>query len=105
MRAEIPRFNHPIIETHCHLDYLKAKPIEEILRDAGAVGIERVITIAVAPSNLDAALACTQMPNVWATQGIHPHEADDFTADIAEKIRANAAHPRIVAIGEIGLDY
>jgi TatD DNase family protein len=105
MRAEIPRFNYPIIETHCHLDYLKAKPIEEILGDATAVGIERFVTIAVSPSNLDAAIACTQLPGVWATQGIHPHEANDFTDGIAAKIRENAAHPRVVAIGEIGLDY
>jgi len=105
MRAEIPRFNLPIIETHCHLDYLKAKPVDEILGDASAVGVERFITIAVAPSNLDTALKCTQLPNVWATQGIHPHEADHFTDAIAAKIRENAAHPRIVAIGEIGLDY
>jgi TatD DNase family protein len=105
MRAEIPRFNHPIIETHCHLDYLKAKPIEEILADAAAVGIERFITIAVAAANLDAVMEIAQLPGVWGTQGIHPHEADDFTAEIAARIRKNASHERIVAIGEIGLDY
>jgi len=105
MRAEIPRFNYPIIETHCHLDYLKAKSLAEILDEANAVGVERFITIAVAPSNLDTAVECTQLPNVWATQGIHPHEADHFTDAIAAKIRENAAHPRVVAIGEIGLDY
>src|SRR5262245_45251842 len=105
MRAEIPNFHHPIIETHFHLDYLKAKSAEEILRDAAAVGIERFITIAVAPSNLDTAMECAQLPNVWATQGIHPHEADHFTAEIAARIRENAAHERVVAIGEIGLDY
>lgn len=105
MRAEIPHFNYPIIETHCHLDYLKAKPIDDIISDATAVGIERIVTIAVSPSNLDAAIACTQSPIVWATQGIHPHDADEFTGDVAAKIRANAKHARVVAIGEIGLDY
>lgn len=105
MRAEIPRFKHPIIETHCHLDYLKAKPIAEILSEAVAVGIERFITIAVAPSNLDKVMECIRLPGVWGTQGVHPHEADDFTTEIAARIRVNAAHERILAIGEIGLDY
>lgn len=105
MRTEIPNFHHPIIETHCHLDYLKAKSVEEILNDATAVGIERFITIAVAPSNLDTVLECTKLPNVWATQGIHPHEAKEFTSEIAARVRANAMHERVVAIGEIGLDY
>src|SRR5690349_20057874 len=98
MRAEIPRFNRPIIETHCHLDYLKAKPIAEILSEATAVGIERFITIAVAPSNLDTVMECIRLPGVWGTQGIHPHEADDFTGEIAARIRVNAAHERILAI-------
>jgi len=105
MRPEIPRFSHPIIETHCHLDYLKSKSLDEILADAQHVGVERFITIAVSVANLDTVLELVKHPNIWGTQGIHPHDANDFEDATALKIRRNAEHPQIVAIGEIGLDY
>ena len=47
-RREIPIFEHPIIETHCHLDYLKDRPLAETLAESRRVNIERIITIAVA---------------------------------------------------------
>lgn len=105
MRPEIPHYSNPIIETHCHLDYLKSKPLDDIIDDAQRVGVERFITIAVSIANLDTVLDLAQRPQVWTTQGIHPHEADDFNDSTALKIRHNAQHPRVVAIGEIGLDY
>ena len=52
-RREIPRFNTPIIETHCHLDYLEEAELHETLQQARECGVERVVTIAVSPSNLD----------------------------------------------------
>ena len=50
-KREIPHYNIPIIETHCHLDYLKKEPLDELLERCEAVGIERIITIAVSPEN------------------------------------------------------
>ncbi|HBQ40704.1 MAG TPA: TatD family deoxyribonuclease, partial [Halieaceae bacterium] len=44
-------------------------------------------------------------PDIWGTQGIHPHEAEGFDSAVEARIRAQAGDPRIVAIGEIGLDY
>ena len=50
-RREVPRFDTPIIETHCHLDYLDDNELADTLVKTAAAGIERIITIAVSPSN------------------------------------------------------
>ncbi len=105
-RRAIPRFSTPLIETHCHLDYLESQPLDEILRQSHSAGIERIITIAVSEKNLECVMSlCNSLTTVWGTQGIHPHEAQDYNPEVADRIRANAQHERIVAIGEIGLDY
>ncbi|WP_297793312.1 TatD family hydrolase [uncultured Marinobacter sp.] len=105
-RREIPVFDHPIIETHCHLDYLKDHPLEEILEQARRVNIEKVITIAVSPDNLARVRELSQIaPWVYGTQGIHPHEAESYTDAAEAEIRTHAGDDKIVAIGEIGLDY
>ena len=105
-KRDIPVFNHPIIETHCHLDYLEGDALEAALDAAQAVNVERIITIAVSPDNLDTVLSLTQQhEQVWGTQGIHPHDAKEYDDQVDEKIRTNALHDRILAIGEIGLDY
>lgn len=105
-KRPIPDLGHPIIETHCHLDYLKERPLEETLAQAKAAGIERIITIAVSPSNLDTVMdLVTQDPMIWGTQGVHPHDAEQYDAAAEQAIRQNAVNERILAIGEIGLDY
>lgn len=105
-RRDIPRFTHPIIETHCHLDYLEPEALEQELREARSVGVERIVTIAVSPDNLDTVRQlAAQQPNVFCTQGVHPHEAEHYSAETAERIRSGAQHASVVAIGEIGLDY
>ena len=96
----------PIIETHCHLDLLKARPLGEILDESARAGVERLVTIAVSPGNLDAVLAIArERRGVWCSQGVHPHEARDFSPGAADRIRANARDPGVVAIGETGLDF
>ena len=105
-RRPIPNFNQPIIETHCHLDYLKEQPLDDIIANAEAVGIERIVTIGVAPDNLATVIKLTESyANVWGTQGIHPHDAEHYSDAVEETIRHNLDHPRILAVGEIGLDY
>lgn len=105
-KRDIPRFQTPIIETHCHLDYLDEDTLDATLAKSAEVGIDTIITIAVSPGNLDKVIRLTRhADNIWGTQGIHPHEADAFDAAVAERIRVQSADPRIVAIGEIGLDY
>ncbi len=104
-RREIPLFTHPLIETHCHLDYLNAEELQTTLSRSREVGIERIITIAVAPDHLDKVLRLTEQPMIWGTQGIHPHEAEHYSPDVAATIRERVGLERIVAVGEIGLDY
>ena len=105
-RREIPRFDTPIIETHCHLDYLDQAELETTLERSARVGIERIITIAVSPDNLDRVFELTRLaPNIWGTQGIHPHEAESYNNRVDATIRQRSSDQRILAVGEIGLDY
>ncbi len=105
-RRAIPRFETPIIETHCHLDYLDEHAPSETLERAREVGVERVVTIAVAPDNLARARALARaLPDVWATQGVHPHEAERYSDSVGAEIGRHIASERVVAVGEIGLDY
>ena len=79
-KRDTPLFNHPIIETHCHLDYLKERPLIETLDQSSAVGVEKIITIAVSPENLETVMNLTkQDPRLWGTQGVHPHDAEKYT--------------------------
>ena len=98
--------SHSFFETHAHLDYLKEFPIEEILQKSKDAGIKKIITIAVEPQNQDEALslAC-KYDDVYCTQGLHPHEAKFWSQDLEKKIRHNIKNSKVVAIGEIGLDY
>lgn len=106
-RREIPRFETPIIETHCHLDYLDDDELETTLAKSREVGVERIITIAVSPGNLDTVRELAGRKDyIWGTQGIHPHEAESYDDASEAKIRqALAEDPRLLAVGEIGLDY
>lgn len=105
-RKEIPVFTIPLIETHCHLDFLKEGDTASTLARARAVGVEHVVTIAVEPGNLQTVLdLIDQHEDLYGTQGVHPHSAVEYSADVGQRILAGAAHPKVVAIGEIGLDY
>ena len=95
-----------MIETHCHLDYLKAEPLEEIRRKIKEAGITKVVTIGVDPENLDKVLELSNAyEEIYFTQGIHPHDAKEFTQAEFEKIVSRSKLPKMVAVGEIGLDY
>lgn len=96
----------PIIETHFHLDYLKYLPAEEILQQAKLNNVQKFITIAVQPDNLATVRELSaKFPEVYFTQGIHPHDAKLLTPEVLEEIKQAKTYPRCVAIGEIGLDY
>jgi TatD DNase family protein len=105
-RRDIPRFQTPIIETHCHLDYLDQEELAATLSRAQEAGIERIVTIAVSPDNLEKVRSLTAAAdNIWGTQGIHPHGADNWSQEVEAQVREGLAGERIVAVGEIGLDY
>lgn len=94
------------IETHCHLDYLKANPLEEIREKIKEAGITKVITIGVDPQNLDKVMELSQIyPEVYFTQGIHPHDAKEASEIEFQKVSERSTMAKMVAVGEIGLDY
>ena len=94
------------IETHCHLDYLKAEPLEEIRRKIQEAGITKVVTIGVDPLNIDAVMLLSNTyPEIYFTQGIHPHDAKEATETEFNKIIERSKMPKMIAVGEIGLDY
>ena len=102
----VPQFSTPIIETHCHLDYLPADELEGELAAITSAGVDQIITIAVSPDNLSVVMDLVgRFEAVWGTQGIHPHEADHWHDGLRQTISDGARHPKIVGIGEIGLDY
>lgn len=105
-RREIPEYQLPIIETHFHLDYLKEGSPEEVLTAARNIGVERFMTIAVQPDNMPTALGLTeQHDDLFATLGVHPHEAASFDEAAEAYIQTHTINPKVVAVGEIGLDY
>jgi TatD DNase family protein len=95
----------PAFDSHCHLDLMDA-PVEEAMAHARAVGIERVVTIGIDVASSQWSVdAAGKHPDVYAAVAIHPNEAS--TADEAawQRISALASSPRVVAVGETGLDH
>lgn len=94
------------IETHCHLDYLKELPLEDILLKIKEAGISKVVTIGVDPGNLDKVRDLAHAyPQIYYSQGIHPHDAKEATEVEFNKIIERAKDQKMIAVGEIGLDY
>ena len=96
-----------LADSHCHLNYRGlAEDQPAVLARARARGVTAMLNIATRESEWDAVLATAERePDVWATVGIHPHEADQHPHVDTVKLVARAAHPRVVGIGESGLDY
>ncbi len=95
-----------IIDSHCHLNYKGLKEnLEEVFLNAKAAGVGGMLAINTKLAEFDEILAiANSRPNVWATIGIHPHEAEKEAADI-KKLIAGASHEKVIGIGETGLDY
>jgi TatD DNase family protein len=96
-----------LIDSHAHLDFPEFEgEIDALLERAAQAGVTRVITIgtSVASSRRAVALA-EKYPAVYAAIGIHPDAATEAGADAIEALRQLASNPRVVAVGETGLDY
>jgi TatD DNase family protein len=96
-----------LIDSHCHLNYAGlAERQPEILANARAAGVTTMLNISTREREWDAVIATAERePDVWASVGIHPHEADDHPHIDTKRLASAAEHPRVVAIGETGLDY
>ncbi|HEV8453296.1 MAG TPA: TatD family hydrolase [Gemmatimonadales bacterium] len=96
-----------LIDTHCHLaDSAFASDRPAVLDRAWAAGVERVVVIGESRANAEAALTMAAAePRILATAGVHPHEASAWSSDAETWLRERLADPRIVAVGEMGLDF
>ncbi len=96
-----------LIDSHCHLNYKGLiEDQKNVLERSRAAGVDLMLNIATRESEWDAVLGtAVREPDVWATVGIHPHEADEHPHVDTAKLVARASHPRVVGIGETGLDY
>ncbi len=93
-----------MIDTHAHLGVCEPAD-EELVGAAGAVGVGRILTVGLdEASNAEAVAAAEASDEVFAAVGRHPNEARGFDERAAEAIEELAAHPRVRAIGETGLD-
>jgi len=95
------------VDSHVHLDspdYDQDRAA--VLLRAAEVGVSTMVDVgADLPSSRAAVALSEREPCIWAAVGVHPHDATAITANALAELRALAGHPRVVAIGEIGLDY
>ena len=95
-----------LVDSHCHLDYPGLiEDIPGVLARAHAAGVGAFLTIGTKLKDFPRVQALAEAhPEIWCSVGIHPHEAANETADAARLV-ALARHPRVIGIGETGLDY
>jgi len=96
-----------LVDSHCHLNYAGlAERQTEVLDRARESGVGTFLNISTRQSEwADVVATAEREPDVWATIGIHPHEAEQH-ADLGESaLLAAAEHPRVIGLGESGLDY
>ncbi|KAA2215190.1 TatD family hydrolase [Teichococcus oryzae] len=95
-----------LVDSHCHLDYFTEAEIETILERAHQAGVAEMVTIGVRMSQAAAVKALAdRFPSVWGTVGVHPQNVGEGPLPSVEEIVQAADHPRIIGIGESGLDY
>lgn len=98
------------VDTHAHAHFDNyGDDAEAMLKRARDVGVVQIITVGVSASDSKKAVEFAEKhDNVWASVGAHPHDGADFMDDVKkslEELEKLADHPKVVAIGEIGLDY
>lgn len=96
-----------LIDSHAHLADERILPdVEGVVRRAREVGLAAIVTIATNAEDAEANLELAErFPEVWATAGIHPHAASTASDEAFAAIRERIARPKVVALGETGLDY
>jgi TatD DNase family protein len=96
-----------LVDSHCHLDFRDfAAERDEVVARARAAGVGTMLTISTRLDEFPGVRAIAERyPDIWCSVGAHPHEAADHAGTTAEALATLAAHPRVVAIGETGLDF
>jgi TatD DNase family protein len=96
-----------LVDSHCHLDFPDyAGKVGDVVARARAAGVGVCVSIGTELSRFPGVKAVAeQFPDVWCSVGVHPHESEKELLDDAAVLIAQAAHPKVVGIGETGLDY
>ncbi|HXG23312.1 MAG TPA: TatD family hydrolase [Chthonomonadales bacterium] len=96
-----------LIDTHCHLNHEQFQAdLLEVIERALAAGVERMIVVGFdLPSSEEAVRLADSHLSLYAAIGVHPHEARIYGLTVEERLMDLSRHPKVVAIGEIGLDY
>jgi TatD DNase family protein len=96
-----------LVDSHCHLDFPDFAPERDaVIERAFTAGIGTMLTICTRLDQFDGVRAIAEAdPRIWCSVGAHPHEAADHAELMADRLVALAAHPRVVGIGETGLDF
>lgn len=97
----------PLVDSHCHLDFPAfSEQREAVIDRARQAGVGVMLTIGTKLSAFDGVKAVAERHDgIYCSVGIHPHEAEAEPGVQAEELLAHAAHPKVVAFGETGLDY
>jgi TatD DNase family protein len=98
-----------LVDTHCHLQFEKFHGRDnEIIASASASGVTKLVCVGTTLADSQTAIQiAASHDNVWATAGTHPHDASKFVSDTdnTKKLKTLASQPKVLAIGETGLDY
>jgi TatD DNase family protein len=95
-----------LIDSHCHLDYFQGEERAAVLARAQAAGVGEMVTIGTRLSHAGAQIAMAEGgAGIWCTVGTHPHHAAEEEMPQEQAIVALASHPKVIGIGEAGLDY
>jgi TatD DNase family protein len=95
-----------LVDSHCHLDFAEAAERPEIVARARRAGVQTLLTICTKLAEFPAVRAIAEKdPDIWCSVGVHPHEAEAEAATTADTLAGFARHPKVVGIGETGLDF
>src|SRR5487761_1575564 len=95
-----------LVDSHCHLDFAEAAERPEIVARARRAGVQTLLTICTKLAEFPAGRAIAEKdPDIWCSVGVHPHEAEAAAATTADTLAGFARHPKVVGIGETGLDF
>src|ERR1700731_3558485 len=96
-----------LIDTHAHLDFPEfAEDLDHVLLRAKQAGVERIITIGTTlQSSRKAIQLAERYPQIYASVGIHPNSASQEREDFCSELEEMVKHPKVVSVGETGLDY
>lgn len=94
-----------LIDSHCHLDMIKDFPLEEVLNNAQTQGVSHFLCVSIDLDNFPVILGFAQASdNIFVSAGVHPNTPSTVECDVQTLVTL-ANHPKVVAIGETGLDY